>query len=82
MDIFGLLDAENVSVAVLHYSAPAIVLLYFIFASSVPDAVAGRESEQETSPLVRRPQTEPSNLLKWVWVLTILTFVCVLLRFD
>ena len=82
MDIFGSLDAENVPVAVLHYSAPAIVLLYFIFASSIPDAVAGPENGQEASPLVRRPQTEPSDLLKWVWVLTILTFVCISLILD
>jgi hypothetical protein len=77
MDIFGLLDAENVPVAVLHYAGPAIILLYFIFASSVPAADARSEIGQDTSPIVPRRQTEPSSLLKWVWVLTLLTLVCV-----
>jgi hypothetical protein len=80
MDIFGLLDAENIPVSALHYSAPAIILLYFIFASSVPAAHARSEIGQDTSPIVQRRETEPSSLLKWVWVLTLLTFVCALWR--
>jgi hypothetical protein len=67
MAILGLVDAQNVPIAVLHYVAPAVVLLWFIFASAVPVEERGQ-----------RPRGEPSNLVKWIFALTILTFVWVL----
>jgi hypothetical protein len=86
MNLFGLLDAKNVPVAVLHYSAPAVILLYFVFTSSIPaghvNAVAENASASASAsgsastPAIRTRQLAPSNLLKWVFVLAILTFVC------
>jgi hypothetical protein len=79
---FGLDDTGNVSVAALHYTAPALVLLYFIFASSAatntvtPAAESSNSaSGSESLPLVRAQQYQHSSLLKWVFVLAVLTFV-------
>ena len=86
MDLLGLIDADNVPIAVIHYTAPATVLLYFVSASSVPSSndsnpnpalgngdVAATMSSTATA--TRRRQSEPSTLLKWLFVLAILTFV-------
>jgi hypothetical protein len=67
MEGSGLVDAENVSVAVVHYLAPTGILLYFIFASAIPFNRAARAGQS--------PRASPSNLLKWIFALTILTFV-------
>lgn len=81
MHPFGLDDTRNVSVAALHYAAPALILLYFIFASSTTHSVTtvaqspNSASASESHPLVRPPQYQHSSLLKWVFVLAVLTFV-------
>jgi len=93
MDLFGLVDAQNVPVEVVHYVSPALVIVYFICASSVPshsgnsadpsdDATAsGAEPEDSltttaTTTGIRRVQPRSSsNLLKWLFVLAVLTFV-------
>lgn len=76
--LFGLLDAENVSVAVIHYVAPAAVLLYFIFTSVVPTSQPGSESSTGPSgaPSSRTRQLPQSGILKWLFLFVILTFVC------
>jgi hypothetical protein len=86
MNLFGLVDAENIPVAFLHYSIPAVILLYFIAASSVPTATQvavtntvleeanGSISTSTPSP-VRRSQPSHSNIVKWLFVLAVLTFV-------
>lgn len=78
MDLFGLLDAQNVPVAVVHYTAPTLILLYFILASSVPASPASNYEGGAESPNVARSarrQQEPSQVMKWVFALAVLTFV-------
>lgn len=74
MDLFGLLDAPNVSVAVVHYMAPTLILLYFVFASSVPAADGGAR-EGASGGRRQSAVTEPSQVMKWVFVLAVLSFV-------
>jgi len=76
--LFGLLDAENVPTAVIHYVAPAAILLYFIFASAIPAGQSASEPSTgpstAASPRIRRlPQ---SGILKWLFLFVILTIVC------
>ena len=90
MNLLGLVDAENVPVAVLHYSIPAVILLYFIGTSSVPstppapvtnhisDGASGSTSTSSPPPVLRS-QPSHSNILKWLFVLAIFTFVYVIL---
>jgi hypothetical protein len=86
MHLLGLVNADNVPIAVIHYAAPATILLYFVSASSVPHSsnsspnpavgngdVAAASSSTAIAPRTR--QSEPSALLKWLFVLAILTFV-------
>lgn len=97
MDVLGLVDSENVPIAVIHYAAPAAVLLYFVSASSVPtDDNDGSSSTGNSNPAVangdvapvspsnataaRRRESEQSALLKWIFVLAVLTFVCFMER--
>lgn len=86
MNLLGLVDAENVPVAVLHYSTPAVILLYFIGASSVTTStsvVVTNHGLEETNgsisastPLpVRRSQPSHSSIIKWLLLLAVLTFV-------
>lgn len=86
MNLLGLVDAENIPVAVLHYSTPAVILLYFIGASSVttstsvvvtnPGLVETNGSiSTSTSLPVRRSQPSHSSIIKWLFVLAVLTFV-------
>ena len=85
MELFGLLDAQNVPVAVVHYTAPTLILLYFIFASAVPAAAAAANNNTEggesanVARSARRGQ-EPSQAMKWVFVLAVLTFVSSFVR--
>jgi hypothetical protein len=88
MNYFGLVDTENIPVTVLHYSAPTVILFYFIGISSVSHGPTALEVPVETTssaspsggtsttPFVRRIQPPPSSLLKWVFVFSVLTFVC------
>jgi hypothetical protein len=78
MELFGLLDAQNVPVAVLHYTAPTLILLYFIFASSVPAAAApavGEAGELANVETRARTRQEPSQTMKWIFALAVLSFV-------
>ena len=81
MELFGLLDAQNVPVAVGHYTAPTLILLYFIFASSVPAAAAaaapavGEAGERANVETRARTRQEPSQTMKWVFALAVLSFV-------
>jgi hypothetical protein len=88
ISLFGLVDAENVPVEVVHYIAPALVIIYFIGASSVPaetssHASAGlpeveplMSSTATSSTVVRRgPPRSSSGLLKWLYILAASTFV-------
>ena len=74
MDILGIIDADNVPIAVMHYLAPVGILLYFIFVSSLPRETPSVESSRRQPP--------QSGLLKWIFVLTISTFVCRFLLWD
>ena len=83
MELFGLLDAQNVPVAVVHYTAPTLILLYFIFASAVPAAAANNHvGGGESRNVARSPRRrqEPSQTMKWVFVLAVLTFVSSFVR--
>jgi len=93
MDLFGLADAENVPVEIVHYAAPALVIVYFICASSVPshwwnsadspndgnsataDAAEPGDSSSTTTGIQRTQPRSSSNLLKWLFILAVLTFV-------
>jgi hypothetical protein len=83
MDLFGLSDAQNVPVAVVHYTAPTLILLYFIFASSVPatatsssaTGAAGGTGAGSANAARTRRQQEPSQVMKWIFVFAVLTFV-------
>src|SRR5271163_4156826 len=86
MHLLGLVDADNVPIAVIHYAAPATILLYFVSASSVPNssnsspnpAVGNGDvaaASSSTATVTRTRQSEPSALLKWLFVFAILTFV-------
>ena len=87
MYLLGLVDIENLPIAVIHYVAPVAVLLYFVSASSVPrdctvvnladTAIRNRDVAQSSSTATapRGRQHTPSALLKWVFVLAVLTFV-------
>ena len=84
MDALGLVNAGNLPVAVVHYTAPALVLLYFVSASSVPsetavsDAVLAATAASGSGPvsaLRRRIRPQRSNLVKLLFLLALLTFV-------
>lgn len=70
MDLFGLLDAQNVPVAVVHYTAPTLILLWFVLASSVPADGAA------TAGPARGMRSENSQVMKWVFVFAVMSFVC------
>jgi hypothetical protein len=70
MDLFGLLDAQNVSIAVVHYTAPTLILLWFVLASSVPADGASRAGP------ARGRRSENSQVMKWVFVFAVMSFVC------
>lgn len=72
MDLFGLLDAQNVPVAVAHYTAPTLILLWFVFASSVPADGAA------TAGTARGRTSENSQVMKWVFMLAVMSFVYLL----
>jgi hypothetical protein len=80
--ILGIVDTENVPVAVLHYTAPAIVILWFLFsssfqaASSVLESVNGPSSTGSSTPVARAPRQQPLAASKWLLVFAVLTFVC------
>jgi len=98
LNLLGLVDAENVPVVVLHYSVPAVILLYFVFTSSIPRTPSAipvvspgiqvsnstlPPNGTPTTPAVRRTQYRQSGLLKWLFVLAILTFVSITVQeFD
>jgi hypothetical protein len=90
ISLFGLVDAENVPVEVVHYIAAALVIIYFIGASSVPaetsshasaeveplNGAAPASSTATSSMVVRRgPPRSSSGLLKWLYILAASTFV-------
>jgi hypothetical protein len=71
MDSLGLLEARNVSVAVIHYSSPG-VLLYFLLSSRLFVVQSGVESITAVrEPLWRR-------LFKWILPTAIFTYVQIL----
>ena len=92
MNLLGLVHAENAPAAVLHYCIPAVILLYFISTSSVPATAPtpvtnhildGANGSTSTSlPPVRRSEPSRSNILKWLFVLAVFTFVYVILAND
>jgi len=95
--ILGLLDAENVPVAIVHYTGPAIVILWFLFSSSFhAGAGAGTEPTSESSAngsatvsgsstsVVRPPPRQQSlPATKLLFVIAVLTFVtCSFVRYG
>lgn len=83
-NILGLLNAENVPIAVVHYSAPAIVILFFLFSSSFQSIATTSEASSNgtittgTSASTSAHQQQlsrPSTLTRWLFVLAVLTFV-------
>ena len=54
MHLLGLVDAENVPVEAVHYVAPALVIVYFVGASSVPAETSSLASTES-------PEHEPLN---------------------
>jgi hypothetical protein len=88
LNLLGLVDAKNAHVAVLHYTVPAVILLYFVVTSSIPRtppsvpiisspnaASTSHTNGTSTMPAIRTTQSLQSSLLKWLFVLAILTFV-------
>jgi hypothetical protein len=66
--MFGLVDAENVSVVKVHFLAPAVIVLIFLIASF--------SSAMSTDEGVGRPHPPThSNLTVWLFVFALLTFV-------
>ena len=86
MNLLGLVGTENVPVALLHYSIPAVILLYFIGTSSVSTSTpvvvanpalveANGSISTSTTPPLRGSQASRSSILNWLFVLAVLTFV-------
>ena len=69
MRLLGVSDAQS-GAAALHYVVPAAVLLFFVISSSTSAAAVGSQGASGTA---RQPP--PSGLLKWLFVLAIVTIV-------
>jgi len=69
--LLGLVDAENVPIAFIHYVAPAVIILVFLIAS-ISSAVV---SPSTTAPSSRSQLQTHGNLTVGLSVIVLFTFV-------
>jgi hypothetical protein len=72
MEIYEAVEPGNFAVSVLHYFAPLVVLLYFLFFSLL--YVGGPGVDATT----RATESFWQKSLRWIFLIAILTFVRIL----